>query len=192
MSTDSIKKLFEGPLFVCRGDITTQTYEDLFDWYRNLAGDNQKNCTIVIDSEGGEVVAGLDMYNVIRLSEIASGIKTKALVTRQACSAATMVLLGCSYRVGLKESRYLIHPVALHTTISIPFITRAIEPDEEFVDMLMSQLKGMANEQCSIARILKSRTTLSSEQINEASIKDVWLTAYQAEEIGMIHSCIEL
>ena len=189
---ERIKELFERPTFACRGMITTDMYEELFNWYGSLRVDDITECTIHIDTTGGEVEAGMDIYNIIRMADMAYDIKTTAFCSREVFSAAIVILLACDKRLGLLESRYMIHPVAWNQNIDIPFASNIIEPTEEFMQMVTGQLTGMIISQSQIIRVLMSRANLEEKDIVDSAAKEVWMNAADAQECGLIHEIISL
>jgi len=191
-SEKRIKGVFDLPMFVCRGEISRETYVDLFGWYRLLAEDNQKKCTVLVDSPGGEVESGLDMYNTIRLASIVYGVETTGVVTSVGCSASVFVLNGCDHRIGLAESRYMIHPVALYKPMDMKMFEKILEADPDFAEEAKDCLEGLKRDQSKVVRVFRDRTCLSAEAVLRSLVTDVWLTAYEAKDFGIINEVLAI
>jgi ATP-dependent protease ClpP protease subunit len=164
----------------------------MFHHYKELATEQVKACSIVIDSNGGNVEAGLDIYNLIRLSSIVNGIATTAFVARASNSAAMLVLLGCDYRIGLSESRYLMHPVSRPINFNLPFINKMIRNKSQMEDWLKSLRFDISVSQKGIDRIYRDRTGMVDEMILMANKKEMTLNANQAQRAGIIHEVMSI
>jgi len=187
-----ISLVLSQPLFVCRGDVGCSLYDTMLHHYTELANEQVKTCSLVIDSDGGNVEAGLDIYNLIRLSSIASGITTTAFVARASHSAAMLVLLGCDYRIGLSESRYLMHPVTRSISINIPFLNKMLRNKDQLDEWLKNQKFEISLSQNWISRIYKDRTNMTDEMVLLPTKKEVLLNAEQAKKAGLINEVIAI
>lgn len=107
-----------------------------------------KKGTILINSEGGNVVAGLAMYDIIR----ASGCDLTAIVVGECQSIAIMPLLACKKRYGLKHSKFSIHhgsfemnqPESQKEMVGI--VKELIEQDKDYQNIILSTTKMTAKE----------------------------------------------
>lgn len=107
------------------------------------AQDDIKEISLSIDSSGGSVTAGLDIYDIIRHSKI----PVIGIVFRHANSIATVILQGCKVRKALKHADMLIHNIKVSN-----------EEWHKFEEDLEETLKEVRRHQQEINELMAERT----------------------------------
>jgi ATP-dependent Clp endopeptidase proteolytic subunit ClpP len=136
-------------------------------WSRRFPG---KPMTIVLNSPGGSVIAGLALYDYI-LKLRADGHHVTVVCLGMAASMGGILLQSGDKRVVGKYSQVLIHEVASGTSGKIWAQDDALT----FSKSLWTQL----------SEILAERSSLTAAQIRARALrKDWWLTSDEAIELG--------
>lgn len=152
------------------GELTPESAKDLcIEMY-----DHKGPITLLISSEGGDSVAGMAVANMLRAHQF----PTTAVVIGEACSAAVEVMLGADSVFAFENSSFMLHAETVDTV-------------------------GRASELAAIARIASSRDEQFYQQLairTEKDIdwwraklagKDLWLSADDAEELGLIDGIMD-
>jgi ATP-dependent Clp protease, protease subunit len=124
-----------------------------------------------IDSAGGDAATALTLYELLKEREVS------AIVTRQCCSAAILVLLAAQHRTAYPDAALMIHPPMRH------------------IVGLAGQLREAANDleqlQARMGEIMRERTGQRSRVIEYwLAGPDRWLDASEAREFGLIDGII--
>lgn len=138
------------------------------------AVDDLKEITLYINSSGGSVTAGLDIYDIIRNSNA----PVTGIVYRSANSMATVVLQACKIRKALKHSGIVIHNIKIN------------KEWHEFEENLEKALADTKRDQESIYEIFVKRTGRSLEEIKRACRETKTMLADEAKKFGLIDEVI--
>jgi ATP-dependent Clp protease, protease subunit len=163
-------------------DLTDDVNSNLADYIRecmirlNIMGN--PDITISITSDGGNVGAGLCVYDMIRLYP---GRKT-GVVIGFARSMAVTILQACDTRKCHLHSRILIHNVSIEDSITIDKLKNPEKIKEMIDDMEASQKR--------IYQIIKDKTGKTEDEIVIACQKDSDMTSEEALEFGLIDEII--
>jgi ATP-dependent Clp protease protease subunit len=127
---------------------------------------------VIISSNGGKVMAGLDIYDLLKLY---SGKKTGVIVC-EARSMAAVVLQACDYRLATQNAGIMIHNTK-------GGITHDELMDEEKIKKLRQEY---IDTQKRINVLLSVRTGKSIEEIKTQCAKEEDMSAHEAKEFGLI------
>lgn len=138
------------------------------------AQDESREITLYIDSNGGSVMAGLNIYDAIKHSKA----PVTGIVLKKAVSMAVIVLQACKTRKAHKHSHILIHNIK---------ITNAWHKYEENLEEELEDAKFV---QQNINRLLTERSGLPVEKIRKLSREETLLRPDKAKELGLIDEVI--
>lgn len=131
--------------------------------------------TVYITSGGGNVTAGLDIYDMLSMYP---NTKT-GIVVAYAKSMAAVILQACTVRQALYHARILIHHISTHNvTLDI------MRSQKKKAEVLNDMEKGQAR----LYRILSERTGRTVSEISRTCKKDEDMSAQEALEFGLIDS----
>lgn len=139
----------------------------------NAAGNDL--ITIYIDSGGGDIMAGLDMYDALRTSKA----PTVGIVYRRANSAASVILQGCTKRQIMGNAGVLIHHIRVK---ELPL--DKIEDDPE------KALQHSRAIQKRINGIYQERTGKSIREIEETLRAETSMNANESLAFGLVDEII--
>lgn len=125
--------------------------------------------TVEINSPGGEVMAGLGMYNMLR-NAAARGVKVNTRVTGVAASIASVIALAGDKREMPKNSFAMIHGVSGMTWGT--------------ADEIREYAETVDKMNASIRNIYVERMGVEEAKAAEIMSKDTWLTAEEAKDMG--------
>lgn len=126
--------------------------------------------TLEINSNGGSVWAGGEIYSVLR----GSNVDTVAEIQSLAASAASYIAIGCN--------RVLISPVA-QMMIHLPSTTtRGAVPEHRQSIKILNGIKDSILN----AYEIKSRGKRTRQQLSAMIDAETWLTAQQALDAGLV------
>jgi ATP-dependent Clp endopeptidase proteolytic subunit ClpP len=177
------KKIFEeliqmeNPQLIIEGEITRETHNRIARALAFLQTKKSPPLRILIDSGGGSVNAGLDIYDLIRLYEG----KTTGTVVCQAASMAAVILQACDHRICALHASILIHHVA---TKNVNLDTLK---DQKKLTLLISD---MEEDQRRLYHILCLRTGKKQALIARECKKDNYMSSERALELGLIDEII--
>lgn len=135
----------------------------------------KKDITLHVDSPGGSVKSGLSIVDV--MDYVASDIVT--INTGMAASMGS-ILLGAGTkgkRYSLKFSRVMLHQVSTGAEGNIQDIRRSIAEGEKYNDLLFGLLGEFTNKE--------------AQQVMKDAERDLWLSAEEAVNYGIIDSIIK-
>lgn len=150
---------------------------------RNLSEMNDKSgrtpIGLFINSEGGELDAALALYDALRISSA----PIIGVVSRQALSAASIVLQGCAERYSSEHTRIMIH----HNTISWRIVEKY---GPNFLNHLVKQAEEkeayMRRQLTRVETIMLGRTRLSKQELEILLEQEPFFTAQEALEKGLL------
>lgn len=129
---------------------------------------NNKQINVYINSPGGNILAGLAIYDISKL--IKSPIRT--VCVGAACSMAGVLMLMGAERCGLKHSRVMIHQ-----------LKGGVFGKPGDVKVVMEQMDILEKE---LFDIIVEKTNIK----NPFTACDIWYTAKEALEAGILTSIL--
>ncbi|MGP1457718.1 MAG: ATP-dependent Clp protease proteolytic subunit [Treponema sp.] len=140
------------------------------------ADDEQKTIYMYIDSPGGDVDAGFAIFDMIRFIKAPVVLIGMGLIA----SAAALILLAvdAQHRVGLANSRYLIHQPSSGM--------RGVATDIEI------HAKEIEKTRAAIDKIIAEQTGKTPEQVAQDTERDYWLSAEEAVAYGLISRIVRV
>ena len=142
---------------------------------RFLDENNTNDITMYVDSPGGSVKSGLSMIDV--MNYVHSDIIT--INTGMAASMGS-VLLGAGTkgkRFSLKHSKVMLHQVSSGAQGNIQDLRITLAESEKYNDILFELLGSYCGK--------------TAKQVKKDATRDLWLTANEAVEYGIIEEVIE-
>ena len=138
--------------------------------------DEKKTIYMYIDSPGGDVDAGFAIFDMIRFIKAPVVLIGMGLIA----SAAALILLAVESknRVGLPNSRYLIHQPSSGM--------KGVATDIEI------HAKEIEKTRAAINKIIAEQTDKSAEQVSEDTERDYWLSADEAVSYGLISRIVKV
>lgn len=161
--------ILEGPI----SDVSWWGDEATPQAFREELAKHNGNLTVVLNSGGGDVFAGLAIYNALREFNHNVTIRVDGL----AASIASVVAMAADKIIMAPGSMMMIHK---------PWMM--VIGDINDLDKSKEILQGIED---SVVPIYVSRTGLSKEKIEEMLNAETWLTAEQAVELGFADELIE-
>lgn len=138
-----------------------------------LQGDDRKPIYLDLTSNGGDVVAGFNVVDIMKAS------KTKVVVTAFACAASmgALMLLGGTHRRAYENTIILIHDGSLQLQGS----SRKAKNTMDFYDKLDARVKNYILSNSKI-----------SEELYDSKVDEEWyMFADEALELGIIDEIIK-
>lgn len=123
-----------------------------------------------INSPGGEVMAGLGMFNMLRNWASAEGRSVTTRVTGIAASIASVIALAGDKRVMPKNSFAMIHSGSTLAWGGADELREAAD----VLDKINASIKG----------VYMDRMSVDDDKASEIMAKDTWLTAEECLEMG--------
>jgi len=138
--------------------------------------ESNEDITIYIHSDGGDISALLNIYDIMRLTQ--SPITTVAM--GKAYSAGAFLLMAGDYRMAFAHSEIMIHGAQFFFPL----------PGKEHIDDGKDYLKFVDRSNEQVMRIMVEATGKTMEQVKEICSKDRYLTAKEALEYKLIDAII--
>lgn len=177
MEDEMMRDLFERGIVYIAGLITEQSAER---FCRTIVWLNAAKRTdeieLRIDSNGGSVVAALQMYEAIRYSKI----PVKGVVERRAFSSAAIVLQACHQRVAFSSAELLFHDTTAEIVVS---------DTNKDIEKKIEQARG---RQKKFHQIIAKRMGRPIEEAAKFSRLEMRMSALEALERGLLDDVIEL
>ena len=154
------------------GEITPDTANDFMSQLFYLEQENSDEpVTIYINSPGGEVNAGLMIYDLIQESKL----NINVVCTGRAASMAAILLAG-----GKKENRYILR----HSEVMIhePLLSQGVGGSATSIGKISESILKTRDI---LNGILSKHTGKTLEEINEATAYDHYMSATEAIEFGI-------
>lgn len=168
----ALEDLLSKRVIYLSGDITSEMaskFGKAVVWLN--AQSSKKPIVLYIDSAGGLVSAGLDIYDMVRHSKA----PITGIVYRRAYSMASVILQGCVSRESLPHAEILVHSVRLN---ELP-----LNNIEEDIDKALKKGREL---QSTINEIFKNRTGLSVAVIKKMNRENKTISPSEALEYGLI------
>lgn len=134
---------------------------------------NGEDVTFYINSDGGSLVVGSEIYSMIKQYKG----KTTAHVQSRSASAATVAMMACKNIISEPVSLFCMHNPSTYA-----------EGDEHVFRHTAEELKNIKD---SIIAAYEPRLKISRDEIIALMDKDMWISAVQAKEYGLIDSVSE-
>lgn len=142
--------------------------------FRNaLAAAEGDDLVVEINSPGGDVMAGLGMYNMIRNS----GKKITTRVTGVAASIASIIMLAGDKREMPSNAFAMVHSVKSGTWGT----AEEIRDHADMVDKVQTSLRNIYME----------RMGVDEATATEIMAKDTWLTAQECLDLGFVTAVVD-
>ena len=157
------------------GEINKESAEKIIKQLLVLEHEGKEPIRMYINSPGGDVEAGLAIYDMVRFIENDVYMIGMGLIA----SAATLVLLAVDskHRVGLPNSTYLIHQPMSRM--------EGVATDVEIYAKQLEKTRDRLNT------IISEQTGQSLEVITRDTDRDYWLDAQGALEYHLIEKIVE-
>ena len=181
-STSLSHELIKGKIFI-DGEITKNDgmiFETIVETIKDTFKENDKffnELQVHINSDGGDVVAGLNIISQIELLK-KEGIKVITFVKEKAYSMAYLIAISGSYRIIRRYAKMLLHPSWFMLKGEIPLTITT-----------MRQYIKDTNETWDIfSDIILSRTKLTKKQLDKIykNGEDFIISSDKAVELGCI------
>jgi len=170
------KQILEKRLILLTGEIGLSMAKDIIKELLYVALKSREPIKVILNSVGGEVYAGLLIYNTIE-DLVRQGLQITTEARGLAASMACIILQAGSKRIGTKNTRFLIHEV---TSWDWGKVTEMEEKVEE-----VRKVNNMLRD------IIASRSGKSKEEIDKLwTKKDVWYSAEEAKDFGLIDEVV--
>lgn len=141
----------------------------------NNGENNNKNITLCISSNGGSVMSALIIYDMV----FSSRLPVTGVVCNKAYSSAAVILQACHERHIMKNAEIMYHPTKIDISLS------DMEGD---LDVLLMKVK---DRQKAINRIIAARMDRTVEEAWEYIKLEMYLTAEEALDRGLVDHIIE-
>lgn len=128
---------------------------------------------LVINSDGGSLIAGTEIYSL--LAGYSGG--TTAHIQSRAASAATVAMMGCDRIVAEPVSLICVHNPSVETAGDSHTLRHTAEE--------LDNIKG------SIIAAYRSRAKVTDEEMAELMDKDLFISAEDALEYGLVDAVLE-
>lgn len=133
-----------------------------------LASNDDEEVTVYINSPGGYVFEGLEVYNLLR----ASGRKIKTVLTGLAASMGSIIFLAGDDRVAMTGSLYMVHKPSGITWGNADEMRKEAD--------LLDKIQG------SLSDIYKERANI--ESIDEYINQETWFDTNEMSDLGIVNS----
>ena len=137
--------------------------------------DPDKDINLYINSPGGQITSGLAIFDTMRM--ITAPVSTIAV--GMAASMGTILLTA-----GSKGKRYALP----HSTIHLHQPLGGVQGQAADIEIEAKEILRMRDL---LNRILREQTTMSDELISRYTDRNMYLTAQQAVEVGLIDGVLE-
>ena len=163
------------------GEVISDDYQWLYDYFeiaafspgviRQALRDNPEGEDLVleINSVGGSVFAGFEIYTLLRSAEC----PTVAEVQSLAASAASTVMSGCSRVLVSPVAQIMLHQPAMYTDGNI-------EEHDRSLRMLESIQRSIVN-----GYVTRCGDKCTRRQLENMVNRETWLSAQEAVDIGL-------
>lgn len=145
--------------------------------------DPSKPITLVINSEGGVVEPGLQLYDVIRLSK--APITTIGI---NCASMATILLVAGNERLAFPHSRFMLHLLSGGARGELKDVEIAVKELRKIQTMLTD-----CYIECGVKAGLrtKNKETIRKRLMKDVDDGDFWLNAEEAVKYGLVDRIVE-
>jgi len=176
LEDDIKRRLLDKRIVMFVGEVGRALAADVTRDLLYLATKSKKPIRVILNSIGGEVYAGLLIYNTIK-SIVNQGTEVTVEARGLAASMATIILQAGSKRVAPRYTRFLIHEVSGWTWGKVSEVEEAAEEFRKVNNMLRN--------------IIAERSGRDPKEIDKLwTKKEVWYSAEEAKEFGLIDEII--
>lgn len=165
------------PILYIAGDVDREMYNRTANALAFLAAKGSPDLKVIIDSNGGSVSDGLDIYDLIRLY----GGKTSGLVISKAASMGAIILQACGVRKCALHAEILIHHIS-RRNVSLDTLTSTDEHQKLVDEMKVDQQRQYD--------ILVKKTGQTEEKIIETCKLDKFMSSEEAKAFGLVDEVI--
>lgn len=165
------------PIITIGSDIDRSMYLRVRDSVAYLLSRGSPKLKVMVDSGGGDVAAGLDIYDLLRLYPG----ETTGLVVGRAASMATIVLQALNKRLCARHAGILIHHIS-RSSVSLD----VLGSDKE----VRKTLDVMRQQQSRLNDILVARTGKNISVIRAECRKDRMMSSEEALAFGLIDEIV--
>lgn len=156
------------------GDISEKTYESTIKNLHALDNDGADTVTIYINSDGGNVMEGMAIYDAIK----AMKCMVRGIVWGQASSIASVIFLACDERIMTPHSAIMIHDGSGTTMPSSPKQTqRNWLKHDDYMDEKVCKIY--------LDKIKAVKPRFSKNKLQELLSHDTILSAKEAVKLGL-------
>ncbi len=174
-SNDVFLKLAERGIITIYDEVDAEMRAHVRDRLAIACANGIEDLKIYTQTEGGNVMAGLDIHDMIR----AAPVKTRTgLVLGYGHSMGVIILQACERREAMRHARLLIHYVTLQEKMSL----MAFRNSKRLEKLLTTGESCQGN----IEAILARRTKRKLSEIRKACIKDIEMSSEEALAFGLI------
>ena len=166
-------------VIIINGDIRQSVVAYTLCQLREIKRRNLPKITMILNSFGGELYSSFALYDALRdLSK--SGTEVTILVEGLAASAAAMILLqAADIRASMPSARFLLHEI------------RRVAAGTESTSELKDEVTEIDKLSNMIINVLSKRCGKTKKEIKKMfERKDVWLSANEAKDWGLIDRVI--
>lgn len=160
-------------------EITPHTANVFIPQLWELESQQATEAVIMINSMGGDVRAGMAIYDAIRISPI----HCTAVVIGQANSIAAWILQACDVRTSYPSAEILVHAGTVDSGEVDPNRTR------QFARKVMAEERLM--EQILLDKIQEKNPGYTRRRLHSLLRKDIPMSATEALELGLLDHILE-
>ncbi len=165
------------PILVLNGKVDKGMYEFTASSLAFLTVKGSPALEVVVDSGGGDVKAGLDIYDQLRLY---TGAK-RCVIKCVSASMAAVFMQACEVRACARHAGILIHHVS-RNSVSLDELTNA--------KRLAKVIDNMKRDQDRLYAILSLRSGKNTRIIKKRCEEDRFMTSEEALEFGLIDQIV--
>ncbi|MEN9561566.1 MAG: hypothetical protein RIQ56_839, partial [Candidatus Parcubacteria bacterium] len=161
------------PIIPITGEVNHEMYRRVSTSILFLVSKGSPPIELWIDSGGGSVAAGLDIYDLVRTYKN----QVDGVVHAYAASMAAMILQGCAKRSCMRHGTVLIHHIS-RDEVKLDTLRIPVRRDQ--------MIKRMEKSQRRLYDILSERTKQPLTKIRATCAKDEPMSAEEALDFGLI------
>jgi ATP-dependent Clp protease protease subunit len=170
------KNLLENRMVLLTGEIGLTMAKDIVKELLYVSQRNTRPIKVILNSVGGEVYAGLLIYDTIR-DLVGQGIQIEVEARGLAASMGAVILQAGSKRTASTATRFLIHEVSTWDWAKVSEMEEKVLEVRKVNDMLRD--------------IIAVRSGHPKEEIDRLwTKKDVWFSAEEAKQFGLIDEVV--
>ena len=161
------------PELIISGSVNPAMYEFVTAALAHLRCRGSPDLKIIIDSTGGDVSWGLDIFDQLHLYRG----KKRGEVMCRAASMAAIILQACDVRACARHATVLIHHISM-TSVSLDDLTDDVK--------LKKVLEKRLRDQDRLNVILAHRSGKSPEELKARCLEDRHMSSEETLEFGLI------
>ena len=172
------QRLLDMDVLFIKGDVDGEQVHWVLDALTYLEAKGSPDIEVRIMSHGGDVSAGLDIYDFM----VKYPGRKRGVVYSYAESMAAVILQACEERVALAHSTVLIHHINV-SNLSLDVLRNK--------PRLQAEIDSMERDQEQIYAILAKKTSRKIRTIQQACKRDRPMSATEALAFGLIDNVAE-